>query len=204
MTVANPQSFNRYSYVGNDPVNSIDPSGLLTVCFYSIKHVRVGDWGGHDELVFEGCIDFGGGGWGPEPSGGGDGGGGGGVEFNHPQKEKTTDRKLEDCVLRALGRYLKADTVTYLKQGAVQAGIGLGVGFALFFGAESTAGAIATESFAEIGLGLFGKIDHFARAGAWAAVAVATAAVFWTKLVKESFHNKTEALAAVKECYAKL
>ncbi len=28
MRVANPQSFNRYAYVQNDPVNSIDPSGL--------------------------------------------------------------------------------------------------------------------------------------------------------------------------------
>jgi RHS repeat-associated protein len=26
--VTNPQSFNRYSYVGNDPVNAVDPSGL--------------------------------------------------------------------------------------------------------------------------------------------------------------------------------
>ena len=30
MTIANPQSFNRYSYVGNDPVNMRDPSGLMT------------------------------------------------------------------------------------------------------------------------------------------------------------------------------
>lgn len=29
MSVASPQSFNRYSYVNNDPVNSIDPSGLM-------------------------------------------------------------------------------------------------------------------------------------------------------------------------------
>lgn len=28
MRLTNPQSFNRYSYVGNDPVNLIDPSGL--------------------------------------------------------------------------------------------------------------------------------------------------------------------------------
>lgn len=28
MRPTNPQSFNRYSYVGNDPVNLIDPSGL--------------------------------------------------------------------------------------------------------------------------------------------------------------------------------
>jgi RHS repeat-associated protein len=30
MTIANPQTFNRYSYVGNDPVNMRDPSGLMT------------------------------------------------------------------------------------------------------------------------------------------------------------------------------
>jgi hypothetical protein len=30
--VADPQSFNRYSYVGNDPVNAVDPAGLFTVC----------------------------------------------------------------------------------------------------------------------------------------------------------------------------
>ena len=29
MTVADPQSFNRYTYVNNDPVNKVDPSGLL-------------------------------------------------------------------------------------------------------------------------------------------------------------------------------
>src|SRR6266536_1035622 len=29
MTIANPQSFNRYAYVQNDPVNFVDPSGLL-------------------------------------------------------------------------------------------------------------------------------------------------------------------------------
>jgi len=29
MTTADPQSFNRYSYVNNDPVNLVDPSGLM-------------------------------------------------------------------------------------------------------------------------------------------------------------------------------
>ena len=28
-TVANPQTFNRYAYVGNNPVNTVDPSGLM-------------------------------------------------------------------------------------------------------------------------------------------------------------------------------
>ena len=37
MTIANPQSFNRYAYVQNDPVNFVDPSGLLPVlvCGYT-------------------------------------------------------------------------------------------------------------------------------------------------------------------------
>jgi hypothetical protein len=32
LKVANPQSFNRYAYVHNDPVNFKDPSGLIQVC----------------------------------------------------------------------------------------------------------------------------------------------------------------------------
>jgi len=37
MTIADPQSFNRFSYVQNDPVNFVDPSGLLPVlvCGYT-------------------------------------------------------------------------------------------------------------------------------------------------------------------------
>ena len=31
MSVGDPQSFNRYAYVGNDPVNMVDPSGLCGV-----------------------------------------------------------------------------------------------------------------------------------------------------------------------------
>ena len=31
MSVGNPQSFNRYSYVENDPVNFVDPSGLCSI-----------------------------------------------------------------------------------------------------------------------------------------------------------------------------
>ena len=29
MELASPQSFNRYSYVNNDPVNHVDPTGLM-------------------------------------------------------------------------------------------------------------------------------------------------------------------------------
>jgi RHS repeat-associated protein len=33
---ANPQSFNRYSYVQNDPVNFADPSGLYSACIHKV------------------------------------------------------------------------------------------------------------------------------------------------------------------------
>jgi RHS repeat-associated protein len=40
--ITNPQSWNRYAYVGNDPLNNVDPSGLhwergapMTNCFYT-------------------------------------------------------------------------------------------------------------------------------------------------------------------------
>jgi RHS repeat-associated protein len=55
LRVATPQSFNRYSYVQNDPVNSLDPSGLdgnytdiplsdAAIC--RIFHIGCGDTGG--------------------------------------------------------------------------------------------------------------------------------------------------------------
>ena len=54
MDVSNPQSFNRYAYVGNNPLNAIDPSGTHVV-----------------DCVWDGC--------GGHPGGGGGGGGGGGA-----------------------------------------------------------------------------------------------------------------------------
>ena len=42
MSISDPQSFNRFSYVGNDPVNRIDPSGL----FYLVDGVSGGGIGG--------------------------------------------------------------------------------------------------------------------------------------------------------------
>jgi RHS repeat-associated protein len=58
MRLGDPQSFNRYSYVGSDPVNFVDPSGLLPVtcdisqgwqgCMAMLAHSGqgIGFWGG--------------------------------------------------------------------------------------------------------------------------------------------------------------
>jgi RHS repeat-associated protein len=69
--VVNPQTLNRYTYVGNDPVNGVDPLGLL-VCFldYSYEHFTYTDENGEDVIgirvvAHQQCFDIG---WG---SGGG-------------------------------------------------------------------------------------------------------------------------------------
>jgi uncharacterized protein RhaS with RHS repeats len=41
--LTDPQSFNRYSYVGNDPVNFIDPTGLM--CYNIIRTDYYSDTG---------------------------------------------------------------------------------------------------------------------------------------------------------------
>ena len=44
MTVADPQSFNRYTYVNNDPVNQTDPLGLMAGA--DVGYSGFGGWGG--------------------------------------------------------------------------------------------------------------------------------------------------------------
>ena len=47
MSVSSPQSFNRYSYVNNDPINLTDPSGLMTMVDASMSYGDVsGLWAG--------------------------------------------------------------------------------------------------------------------------------------------------------------
>jgi len=41
MPSVNPQSFNRYSYVQNDPVNFVDPTGLMMWCFTYDTFVQI-------------------------------------------------------------------------------------------------------------------------------------------------------------------
>ena len=97
MAIANPQSFHRYNYTKNDPVNSIDPSGLLDICFWNIPTNREGFEG---EPVLEGCIHIDGG-FGPLAGPGGPTGGGGGGPI-----EQQTPRQAGECA-RLVAKMLK-------------------------------------------------------------------------------------------------
>jgi len=68
-----PQSFNRYSYVQNDPVNSTDPSGLMPSdgCGADLSFAQcygIGQW----DPFFGGSFGRGNDGWGSDPNPGGD------------------------------------------------------------------------------------------------------------------------------------
>jgi RHS repeat-associated protein len=61
-SLADPQSLNRYSYVQNDPVNFVDPSGLLRVCYYSQWGYLIDVHGAPNGIVplyrLDFCIDY--------------------------------------------------------------------------------------------------------------------------------------------------
>lgn len=95
MSLGDPQSFNRYSYVENQPTNYIDPSGLFWAIGNCHAEVR---WNG-ERLVFTGreiCDAF----WVR-----GDGGGGGdvrgGVSPAPPPDHLVPDEREKDCVAAA-------------------------------------------------------------------------------------------------------
>src|SRR6185295_12009725 len=62
MSISNPQSLNRYAYVQNDPANFVDPTGLVTVCYYSLWGYRIdvpGYPGGIQPLYrLDFCMDY--------------------------------------------------------------------------------------------------------------------------------------------------
>lgn len=103
MSIANPQSMNRYAYVSNDPVNAIDPSGLnMQVCitygwFPTDGHGHAtGPQIGPDVQI---CFTIGGGGGGGGYSDGGGflGGGSGGAQGGQQDNRSTCERMADDA-----------------------------------------------------------------------------------------------------------
>ncbi len=105
MTIADPQSFHRYNYTQNDPVNFIDPSGLLDICFWNIPTNREGF---EEDPVLEGCIHIDGD-FGLNPGiGGGPGGGGGPGPV--PQKKHASRTRIAARIQKAV-TYRKSKTI---------------------------------------------------------------------------------------------
>jgi RHS repeat-associated protein len=140
MSLANPQSFNRYSYVENEPTNFIDPSGLLmslprtsgssfgTGVIFAEVFIYISwfdqYWDNHFDLSIGGTEPWGGGGTrDPETRGGGNGGGGTGGGDNElfPNIKKIIEdgkkrkKEREECIKRAQEKYASEVTSrTYL------------------------------------------------------------------------------------------
>lgn len=122
---SDPQSLNQYSYVGNDPVNYIDPSGLSRTCYYEIRDY--GYW--RDDITYVigqilvaiACFEGGGGPYQPVggTAGGGDsgGGGGGGVPVSGSQNGQSA-KEIAKC----LGKGLVVGAVGALAVGALAVG----------------------------------------------------------------------------------
>jgi RHS repeat-associated protein len=93
MTIANPQSFNRYSYTQNDPVNLVDPSGLNEINNIGTFTVDVPiNFGGEISSLSWYYLFWEPGGGGPGGGGPGDGGLGG-----EPQNPTPTPSPQDDC-----------------------------------------------------------------------------------------------------------
>jgi RHS repeat-associated protein len=153
----NPQSFNRYSYVQNDPVNFTDPSGLLRVCYYSQWGYRIdvpGYPGGIQPLYqLDFCIDY------PdlpseprelrEPRGGRRDR----PERQHVQPDRSQQQQFNDCARKA-GRTFKKG---YLKESLRAVGGGALVAGNIYVAVRGIpgtgpAGGIGVKAAVEIGL----------------------------------------------------
>jgi hypothetical protein len=125
--VGNPQSFNRYNYTLNDPLNMIDPTGLME-CFARFLVTTTYDSQGHViserwDYLYTYCIytieDF------FSPIGGGFFTGSGGPLVEPPAKPKTFLENLKDCVSKLYGVTLKSFTSAKSGKDGVFEGKGL-------------------------------------------------------------------------------
>jgi RHS repeat-associated protein len=218
MATTNPQSFNRFAHVQNDPVNFVDPSGLLMIIIWGryCSQVQGGDWVCY--YAIDQTIDLGGGGFvggGGNLGGGGPGGGGPGFGGNplipgRGPQPPTTPRKpptpakpaqpnkqsKEACIAGAIARFLGKQALTAVKQIAIEAGVGLGIAFALFFGAEAMAPVVEGG----ILISTFIRLDHLSRAAQFAGAAAFVAGKYAVNNEKDLFRNIGAAASAVKAC----
>jgi len=94
MQLGDPQTFNRYSYVGSQPTNFVDPSGLARICItFEVEEcepLNMFQGGSQNCVSYDVQICFETGGWpgGPPTSGGGGGGGSATPAPQQPDKKR--------------------------------------------------------------------------------------------------------------------
>ncbi|MCC7307567.1 MAG: hypothetical protein IT173_08370, partial [Acidobacteria bacterium] len=134
MNLGDPQSFNRYSYVQNQPTNFVDPSGLqMAFCITYEYGMEYKFEDGTIIRVPEGTntICFGGGP--PEtgpPNPGPGSSGTGGTSATNPARDKNADNKLNNCMINATGDWARANARAYsdLKRTVARTALLTGVG----------------------------------------------------------------------------
>ena len=104
MNIGDPQSFNRYSYVNNQPINYVDPSGLFAssggVCYgYDIFYITLKDGIviNVEHLGFIATYCTGGGGAGGAGGGGSAGGGNSGGSSSNQQNQSKDKKKCKQA-----------------------------------------------------------------------------------------------------------
>ena len=168
MSLGNPQSFNRYSYVENQPTNFIDPSGLLMITQCTRRWVDLGegryysDW--YCQVIYDDGGGFDSGRRGPSDIDGG--GGGDEVITRSPEQQK----KFEDCLKEPkailkekLG--LLSDKIFWQQVYEIAAGILVAGSLIVLTIATAGVGAVtATVVYGSLGAGLTttitGRLDN--------------------------------------------
>jgi hypothetical protein len=211
--MSDPQSFNRYAYVQNDPVNFVDPSGLLLAAprphigtFTVDVFVSWSDqiWDSFD-ASFAG--DFG---WlsdGPGPGGTDDPGGGGGPQDRlptHPPSRtanSSQQKQFNDCVKPHVAKYWQGFKRTAGK--ALLGTVGAAVGIAVFAGGQAAGfgvrAAAATLGRGVTGTRLFVALSEVAHGGTIGLVP-ALSGVYMVQGLSEMIENRRVAESAVADC----
>jgi RHS repeat-associated protein len=210
---SDPQSLNRYAYVGNDPVNRTDPSGMMpNQCYddymrpiqcpstgYDVVTVDHSEDGKLADYLFVLNSRFSGIGLGgnpliprepPKP-----------VQTPkappvQPQKVITPKQSKEDCIASAIVHGLGRQALIGVKQIAIESGVGLGIAFTLFFGAE----ALAPEIEGGLLIGTLIRMDSLGRAAAFAGGAAYAAGKYAVNNYLDLYRNIGATARAVRAC----